>query len=349
MKMRVTICTITNCVAVWANAVSRVPKLKKSTAPRKTRRRPMRSANGTIRKAGTAPSLMRARKPPRSCSVIPRSAAMNFSADVSMELSYCSKNSANETAPSSEISRGIDIGDAAEKRRDPPWVAQRRPELGHAATTVSARAADVSSRLAYRRESAAASVDRMSATRPGAIAYAVSFLTLPRDAAVGCQCRMHGICGAGHARRVERSLPVQRATRTAGSALTRTQRGAIHMSRQVIDGLIIAAVLALGATHLYAQGCRRPEGDPRQPGGRRHRQRGARRAGPNGGAAMGARGFATDGSGQRGRRQRAGVQGPRRRQRRARRSVFALGRRQRQYQSGGAVSGARAPHPAPAR
>jgi hypothetical protein len=26
------------------------------------------------------------------------------------------------------------------------------------------------------------------------------------------------------------------------------------MSRQVIDGIIIAAVLALGATHLYAQG-----------------------------------------------------------------------------------------------
>ena len=65
------------------------------------------------------------------------------------------------------------------------------------------------------------------------------------------------------------------------------------MSRQVIDGIIIAAVLALGATHLYAQGM----------GGRKvlHPNQGAAVVsgpghgvqGPNGGAA--ARGPRTSG------------------------------------------------------
>jgi hypothetical protein len=33
-----------------------------------------------------------------------------------------------------------------------------------------------------------------------------------------------------------------------------SEKGASHMSRQLIDGLIIVAVLVLCATHLYAQG-----------------------------------------------------------------------------------------------
>src|SRR6185295_11425514 len=119
-----------------------------------------------------------------------------------------------------------DIGDAAEKRRDPPWVAQNRTELRHAATTVSVGQLTCPE-TCVRRESAATLVDRTAATRPGAIAYAVSFLTLPSDAAVGCQCRLHGICDAGHARRVERSLPVQRATRRQ-AALAHAERSDTH-------------------------------------------------------------------------------------------------------------------------
>ena len=71
----------------------------------------------------------------------------------------------------------------------------------------------------------------------------------------------------------------------------------MQVSRQLIDGLIIAAMLALGARHLYAEGI----------GGRKmiHANqagavtcsavRGAK--GPNGGMAIGERDFAADGQG----------------------------------------------------
>jgi hypothetical protein len=69
------------------------------------------------------------------------------------------------------------------------------------------------------------------------------------------------------------------------------------MSRQVMDGLILVAVLVLGATHLYAQGVGgRKVIHANQAGGvTGSAARGA--SGPNGGASMGARGFATDGQG----------------------------------------------------
>jgi hypothetical protein len=41
---------------------------------------------------------------------MPRSAAMNFSAAVISELSYCSKNSASDTSPSSETRLGATSG-----------------------------------------------------------------------------------------------------------------------------------------------------------------------------------------------------------------------------------------------
>jgi hypothetical protein len=71
----------------------------------------------------------------------------------------------------------------------------------------------------------------------------------------------------------------------------------MHMSRQVMDGVIIATVLALGAGHLYAQGfAGRKVIHPNQAGGVTGSAAHALR-GPNGGAAMGSHGFTTDGQG----------------------------------------------------
>lgn len=114
----------------------------------------------------------------------------------------------------------------------------------------------------------------------------------------------------------------------------------MHMNRQVIDGIIIAAVLVLGATHLYAQGMgSRKVIHANQAGGvTGSAMRGVK--GPNGGAAVGGRGVATDGQGNAAGGSGQAVKGP----------GGAMGARagtwsrsadgSMQHQSGGAVSGA---------
>ncbi len=55
-KVRVNIWSATNCSAVWLRPVRNVVTPVITSEPRKTRRRPMRSAKGITRKAGSAPT-----------------------------------------------------------------------------------------------------------------------------------------------------------------------------------------------------------------------------------------------------------------------------------------------------
>jgi hypothetical protein len=116
----------------------------------------------------------------------------------------------------------------------------------------------------------------------------------------------------------------------------------MHMSRQVTDGMIIAAVLALGAGHLYAQGLagRKVLHADAASGTMGSATHGAK--GPNGGAAVAGLDVTTDGQGNAAGGRTVAVKGP----------GGAMGARgdewthsavdgRPQHQSGGAVSGAR--------
>ena len=115
----------------------------------------------------------------------------------------------------------------------------------------------------------------------------------------------------------------------------------MHMSRQVMDGMIIAAVLALGASHLYAQGLasRRVLHANAAGGTTSSAARGVK--GPNDGAAVAGHGVTTDRQGNAAGGSAAAVKGP----------GGAMGARaggwthsadgSTQHQSRGAVSGTR--------
>jgi hypothetical protein len=119
------------------------------------------------------------------------------------------------------------------------------------------------------------------------------------------------------------------------------RRGAMHMSRQVMDGMIIAAALALGASHLYAQGFAGPKVLHANAAGGTTDSAARGVKGPNGGAAVAGHGVTTDGQGNAAGGSAAAVKGP----------SGGMGARagrwthaadgSTQHQSGGAVSGAR--------
>lgn len=115
----------------------------------------------------------------------------------------------------------------------------------------------------------------------------------------------------------------------------------MHMSRQVMDGMIIAAILALGAGHLYAQGfASRKVLHANAAGGTTASTRHAAKS-PNGGEAVAEHGVICDGHGNAAGGNTAAVKGP----------GGAMGARGRgwshsadggmQHQSRGTVSGAR--------
>src|SRR5260221_5668308 len=65
---------------------------------------------------------------------------------------------------------------------------------------------------------------------------------------------MHGLGAMALDRAWNALCPPPHAARRHGAAPHGERRGAMHMSRQVMDGMIIAAVLAPRANPFYAQG-----------------------------------------------------------------------------------------------
>ena len=87
MKVRDTIWSPTNCQTLCANAVSAVATESPISDARNRRRRPMRSANGMIRKAATAPPCTKPSIPPMRDSATPRLSEICLSAAVSIDWS----------------------------------------------------------------------------------------------------------------------------------------------------------------------------------------------------------------------------------------------------------------------
>ena len=87
MNVRVAICAITNWSGDCASAVANEPTLMPAIESSRIRRRPIRSANGSSRNAGSAPSRVAAVNSPCSALSSPNVAAICGSALPSMPRS----------------------------------------------------------------------------------------------------------------------------------------------------------------------------------------------------------------------------------------------------------------------
>ena len=87
MKVRVAIWAITNCVGVWASAVTSEPTLMPAIESSSKRRRPIRSPSGSRKNAGSAPSRVSPVNSPSCTLSRPNDAAICGSAFPSMPRS----------------------------------------------------------------------------------------------------------------------------------------------------------------------------------------------------------------------------------------------------------------------
>jgi len=84
-NVRASACSSTNINAVAANAVAKVTRPSTSVEAMNTGLRPMRSASGTSKNAGTAPRRISASCKPKSRSTMPSSRAICLSAEISID------------------------------------------------------------------------------------------------------------------------------------------------------------------------------------------------------------------------------------------------------------------------